>query len=101
MRENRNRYTPQFKANVAIEALQNTKTHREIAEEFDIHPGMVGKWKKQVIERLPEIFNKSNLTVINEQETKKLKSKVTQLSMEVSFLEKKYSQLGAHANENS
>ena len=43
-------------ARVAFEAIQGLKTQNEIGKEYEIHPVMVGKWKAELIEQMPEIF---------------------------------------------
>ena len=86
----------EFKARVALEAIRGVKTVSEIAAEFEIHPVMVGKWKKEMRELLSELFeNKSARKEKNvDRETEQLHRKVGQLTMEVDFLEKKCNQLG-------
>ena len=96
MKKQRRKHTAEFKARVAIEAIRGVKTISEIAADFEIHPVMVGNWKKEMLEHLPELF--ANKNAKNEQsiekETAQLHRKVGQLTMEVEFLEKKCKQLG-------
>jgi len=96
MKKQRRKHTAEFKARVAIEAIRGVKTISEIAAEFEIHPVMVGNWKKEMLEHLPEIFENKNTRKEkdNEKETGQLHRKVGQLTMEVEFLEKKCKQLG-------
>ena len=96
MKKQRRKHTAEFKARVAIEAIRGVKTISEIAAEFEIHPVMVGNWKKDMLERLPELFENKNANKEKdtEKETEKLHRKVGQLTMEVEFLEKKCKQLG-------
>ena len=53
----RKRHTGQFKARVAIEAIAGHKTVNQIAGEYGIHPSQVNKWKKDAVQRLPEILS--------------------------------------------
>jgi transposase-like protein len=96
MKKHRRKHTPEFKARVALEAIQGLKTASEIAKEFEIHPVMVSNWKKEMLSRLPELFESKD--VKKEQSAAKEKEdlhrKVGQLAMEVDFLEKKCKQLG-------
>ena len=39
-------HSAEFKARVALEAIRELKTVNEIAREHQVHPGLVGKWKK-------------------------------------------------------
>ena len=56
----------------------------------------VGNWKKELLNRVPELFDRKNSTKNKdtEQEKAQLERKVGQLSMEVDWLEKKCVQLG-------
>lgn len=96
MKRQRRKHTPEFKSRVAFEAIQGLKTQSEIAKEYEIHPIMVGKWKNELLQRMPELFaSKSDKAKQNsEQEKESLQRKVGQLTMEVDFLEKKCRQLG-------
>jgi transposase-like protein len=96
MKKQRRKHTAEFKARVAIEAIRGVKTISEIAAEFEIHPVMVGNWKKDMLEHLPDLIeNKHAKQEKNtEKETEQLHRKVGQLTMEVEFLEKKCKQLG-------
>jgi len=52
----RKRRTPDFHANVALEALKGTKTINEIASEMGIHATQITQWKKPAQEGINEIF---------------------------------------------
>lgn len=96
MKRKRRKHTAEFKARVAFEAIQGLKTQSEIAKEFEIHPVMVGKWKNELLERMPELFasKPDNDAKAQDKEKVALERKVGQLTMEVDFLEKKCKQLG-------
>ena len=96
MKKQRRKHSAEFKARVALEAIKGIKTLSEIAREYEIHPVMVGKWKTEMLDRLPELFegNKSAQNKDPEKEQEQLHRKLGQLTMEVDFLEKKCKQLG-------
>lgn len=96
MKKQRRKHTPEFKARIALEAIRGIKTISEIAGEFEIHPVMVGNWKKEMLENLPSLFEQKNAKKEKDldRETEDLHRKVGQLTMEVEFLEKKCKQLG-------
>ena len=52
---NRKSRSPQFKSQVALEALKNQKTLNELAAEYEVHPNQISKWKKQLLEDLPSL----------------------------------------------
>jgi len=96
MKRHRRKHSAEFKARVALEAIKGIKTLSEIAQEYEIHPVMVGKWKTEMLDRLPELFESNNPkgSKDNEKEQEQLHRKLGQLTMEVDFLEKKCKQLG-------
>lgn len=49
MKKQRRKHTAEFKARVAIESIQGLKTLSEIAKEYEVHPVMVGNWKKEML----------------------------------------------------
>jgi putative transposase len=52
----RRTYDAGFKAKVALEAIKGEKVVAEISSKYDIHSNQIGKWKKEALERLPELF---------------------------------------------
>jgi transposase-like protein len=54
----RKNFSSQFKAKVALEAIKGYKSLNELAREYQVHPNAIGNWKKEVLENLPELFDK-------------------------------------------
>ena len=52
----RRRFTPEFKARVALEALREHDSVQAIARRHELHPNQVSTWKRQSLEGLPEVF---------------------------------------------
>jgi len=46
----RRKFTAEFKAKVALEALRGDKTIREIAGRYKVHPNQVSTWKRQAMD---------------------------------------------------
>ena len=53
----RKRYTSEFKAKVALEAIREELTTAELAKKYDIHPTMITGWKKAAIENMAAAFD--------------------------------------------
>ncbi len=43
-------HTAESKAKVGLEAIRGVKTMTEIAQEYSVHPVLVGQWKKEILE---------------------------------------------------
>jgi transposase-like protein len=73
-----------FKAKVALEAIKGEQTLVELAERFQVHPNQIAEWKKQLLDRASEIFDKGKPST--EPDVKELHAKIGQLAMENDFL---------------
>ena len=87
----RKHYDGKFKARVVIEAIQGEKTANQIAGRYEIHPNLVTKWKKEALDRLPEILSdpRRRKGVPCEDRTSDLYQQIGQLTMEVAYLKEK------------
>lgn len=88
----RNRYSAEFKAKVALEAIKGEQTMAELATRFSLHPNMITNWKRQAINNMTSAFsNKSEKNhSINEAQLKDLHAKIGQLTIERDFLAKTF-----------
>ena len=57
MARQRNHYTADFKAKVALAAIKGQQTVNEMAATYGVHPNQVVQGKKQALEVLPEVFS--------------------------------------------
>ena len=53
----RRRFTADFKARVALEALRGDRTIQEIAARHKVHPNQVSTWKRQAMDGLGDVFS--------------------------------------------
>jgi transposase len=87
----RRRFSAEFKARVALEALVGDQTLAELAKKHDVHPNMIALWKRQAKERLPELFSKGpSGSADKDAEIKRLHEKIGKLSVENDFLAKAF-----------
>ena len=88
----RKRYSADFKAKVALEALRGELTTAQLASKHGIHQTMVGEWKKQAMEGLAAVFSDRSAAQetakSSEAEVEKLHAKIGQLLVERDFLAK-------------
>jgi transposase-like protein len=89
-------YDKKFKAKVALEALREEKTLRELSEQYGVNPNVISRWKKEVLEQLPEIFSKKRGKKIKEskQKEEELYKEIGKLKVENEFLKKLQSIVG-------
>lgn len=103
MKRKRRHLSAEFKARVAKEALKEEKSIQQIAQENEIAPSQVSAWKKELEERMSEIFERKNAAdeeaKREERRASRLERKVGQLVIEKEFLEKKCEQLGIDLSE--
>ena len=84
----RRRFTADFKAKVALEALRGDKTIQEIATRHKVHPNQVSAWKRQAMDGLGAIFSNGadKALMDREAEVHDLHAKIGQLTVERDFL---------------
>jgi transposase len=89
----RNRYSAEFKAKVALEAIKGERTISELGTRYGLHPNMITNWKRQAIENLAETFStKAERTRTDDDpQIKELHAKIGQLTVERDFLAKAFS----------
>ena len=95
MSKKRKQHSAEFKAMVGLEALKEIKTINEIARENQVHPGQVSKWKKEIKDRMSEVFKVKSDIEFKElkKEKEQLQRKIGELTMDVDFLKKKCVQM--------
>jgi transposase len=94
MKSKRQKHSGAFKAKVAIEALQERETLGELSKKYGIHPNMITRWKKEFLERAPQLFEKTQPADKKEKDLEKLFAKIGQLEMERDYLKKNLKKLG-------
>lgn len=57
MGRQRRRFSADFKAKVALEAIRERHTINELASDYGVHPNLIREWKKHLLSELPQVFN--------------------------------------------
>ena len=90
MSKKRKQHSAQFKAKVALAALQNEETTAQLASRFDIHPTMISTWKRQLLDSAADFFDKSQKSRKQvEGQLDELYRQIGQLKVENDFLARK------------
>ncbi len=82
----RKRYSAKFKFQVVMEALSGEKTPGQIAKLYGIHPNSVGLWKRQFLERGPELFAEDNTVQQYERRIADLEQLLGKKEVEIALL---------------
>ena len=80
MKRSRKNYSPEFKAKVVLELLQENKTINEIASKYGILPKSLIEWKKQFLENAALAFDKSSVVKEYKQEIENLEEENEKLA---------------------
>jgi transposase len=86
----RKRYTADFKAKVALEAIKGEHTLTELAAKHGIHHTLIATWKRQAVEGMASTFSGKveASAATSEAALEKLHAKIGQLVVERDFLAK-------------
>ncbi len=98
MSNKKKQYSPQFKAKVALEAVRGEKTVPELAAQYQIHPTVINKWKRKLLEEAEQIFEGENQgqkqQTVNQAQIDELYRQIGQLKVEKDFLADRSARLG-------
>ena len=96
MPRTRKQYSASLKAKVAVEAIKEQRTTTEIAKIYAVHPNLIGIWKKQALQGLPQVFEngRNARQATTEAEKDDLYRQIGMLQVELEFVKKKSGLLG-------
>lgn len=91
MTNKRKRYSADFKAKVALDALKEQKTLSELANKYQIHSVQISTWKKQLLDGSASIFKNSKNNNQKKQQNLEahLYQEIGRLKIELDWLKKK------------
>jgi len=86
------KFTPAFKAKVAIEAIKENATLESLAKRYELSPSKITEWKDEFLKNASQAFekpsdNKRDLKKVK-QENDRLLHKIGQLSIDCDFFAK-------------
>jgi len=96
MSDKRKKHAAGFKAKVALEALRERESVREISTRHGVHSTQVNLWKTQLREAAIGIFEHPSEKSGREQNKEsELYEEIGRLKMQMDWLKKKYADVGA------
>lgn len=95
-KHSRRKFSADFKARVALEAIKNQKTLAELSQQFEVHSVTISKWKTEFLENMSIIFENGHDKKDNQDspEREQLYAQIGQLKVENDFLKKSARKLG-------
>ncbi len=94
-KQTRRKFSSDFKAKVALEAVKNQLTLAELSKKFEVSPVIISKWKREFLERASLVFQKEE-TLRKEEgpSLEQLYAQIGELKVENDFLKKSCKKLG-------
>lgn len=94
----RKRFSNEFKARVALEAIKGDKTVAQLASQYEVHATQINRWKKQAQAHMVEAFDgdgggRPDAKEVEAREDR-LYRQIGKLQVEVDWLRKKSKALG-------
>ena len=92
MMNKRKRYSAEFKAKVAVDALKEQKTLSELENQYQIHSVQISTWKKKLLDGSALIFKNSTNNHQKKQQNLEahLYQEIGRLKIELDWLKKNY-----------
>lgn len=87
MSRKRRNHSNKFKAKVALAAVKGDRTLAELSAQFEVHPNQIQTWKKHLVQRAEDMFERGHFKKHDEEpRIKELHAKIGELAMEKDFL---------------
>ena len=96
-------HSASFKAKVALEALRGEKTLSELAVQYGVHPVQISRWKKEFLDRAPEIFSDGSVKSREaelQRELDEAHRQLGQAKVELDWAKKKAEELSSRRAKN-
>ena len=87
----RRKFTPEFKAKVALESVKEQQTIEVLCKKYELHPTQLNNWKKEFISNASSVFSldKQDQKVDNESLIQSLYAQIGELKVANDWLKKK------------
>ena len=80
------RYTAGLKFQVILELLKGSKTIGQIARAYGVHPITISNWKKEFMEKSPELFSQKTTIHGYERKIQELERLIGHKEVEIALL---------------
>ena len=88
--KSRRKFTPEFKAKIALDAIKEQESLKELGLRYQIHPNLITRWKKEFIKNAASVFksDKDNKNTEDGVEKQKLYEVIGHQKVQIDFLKK-------------
>jgi len=83
------RYPPKLKFQVVLELLKGDRTPNQVARAYNVHPNSAGLWKRELLEKVSEIFSSDGVVSEYERRIAELEQLVGKKECRVADCEKR------------
>ena len=91
VKTSRRKFTTEFKAKAATEALQERGTLSELSKRYEVHPNVIAQWKKTLKESGFRVFQDAHPEKDDRDKLiESLYKEIRTLTMDVNFLKKSW-----------
>jgi transposase len=96
----RRRFTAEFKAQVVLDVLSGSKSAAEVCRERQLNPQVLARWKTELVERAPLVFEQDQLHSQEQERIAELERAVGRLTMQLDIAKKASLLLSSPASRN-
>ncbi len=93
-KQTRRKFSPEFKAKVALEAAKDQLTLAELSKKFEVSPVVISRWKSEFLTNIAAAFQTRPESETEKVDIEKLYAQIGQLKVENDFLKKNCKKLG-------
>ena len=100
-KKSRRKFSADFKAKVALEAIKNQKTLAELSHQYEVNAVTISKWKTEFLKNMAVIFEngREGKAITDSVDIDRLYAQIGQLKVENDFLKKSARKLGIPESE--
>jgi transposase len=100
-KQTRRKFSPEFKAKVALEAAKEQLTLAQLSQKYEVNAVTISKWKSEFLANMSAAFTTQKESSTSEPEVpvEKLYAQIGKLKVELDFLKKSARKLGIPENE--
>ncbi len=90
----RRKFTAEFKAKVALDAIKEQQSLSELSRKYEVSSVMTSRWKGEFLANAAAVFTNISEAEKSTEDVEKLYAQIGKLKVEVDFLKKVSARLG-------